>query len=57
MASTAYREAEPDRSRLGKAALMFLMHAPPVVVLQQVPYTMASQVSAPVQYVDKHAVW
>ncbi len=33
IASTAYRDAEPDRSMLGKAALMFRMHAPPVVVL------------------------
>ena len=32
-ASTAYRDAEPERSKLGKAALMFLMQAPPVVVL------------------------
>lgn len=33
IASTAYRDAEPDRSMLGRAALMFRMHAPPVDVL------------------------
>ena len=43
IASTAYRDAEPDRSMLGKAALMFLMHAPPVVVLHHTWHAFTSK--------------
>lgn len=34
MARAAYREADPERSMLGKAALMFLMQSTPSAVLQ-----------------------